>query len=125
MIPTHASIRGFTLFEILISLAVLSLVAMAALKVSGNTVDTTLYLKEQTIAHWVAMNMYSEIELSNTLPEAGSREGVEVMAGTRWPWRLTDHRTPDPAFRRLEISVWSREVNGDPLTILTAYTERR
>lgn len=125
MKPVKISSKGFTLFEILVALTVLSLVALAALKAGGNAVNTTLYLKEQTLAHWVAMNINAEMKLDQTLSEAGSREGIEVMAGTTWPWSITDHQTPDPDFQRLEISVWCRDRQGSPLTNLTVYQRRR
>ncbi|MFO7760677.1 MAG: type II secretion system minor pseudopilin GspI [Desulfobia sp.] len=119
------SSRGFTLFEILIALTVLSLVSLAAFKATGNAVNNILYLKERTLAHWVAMNKNAEMELAETWSKVDNRQGTEVMAGTEWPWRITGHQTPDPEFRRVEIAVWHGNREGEPITTLTTYLKDR
>lgn len=116
---------GFTLFEILIALAVLSLVSLAALKASGNAVNNLLHLKKRTMAHWVAMNKNAEMELAGTWSEVDKGEGTEEMADTRWYWSITGHQTPDQNFRRTEIAVWQDSKKGEPITTLTAYLKER
>lgn len=117
--------QGFTLLEILVALAVLSLVALAAVKASGSAVANAVYLRQQTLAHWVAMNKAAELELADEWPAIGSNSGVEVMAETRWPWVAIGQQTPDPDIRRAEISVWAGREEGDPLATLTIYVGRR
>jgi general secretion pathway protein I len=117
--------RGFTLLEILVALAVLSLVALAAVKASGNAVNNALYLKQQTLAHWVAMNKGAELELAEQWLAVGSRSGVAVMADTPWPWVVTGQQTPDRDIRRAEIAVWAGREEGEPLATLTVYVGRR
>lgn len=117
--------RGFTLFEILIALAVLSLVSLAALKAGGNAVNNLFHLKKRTMAHWVAMNKNADMELAGTWSEVDNKEGTEVMADTKWTWHITGHQTQDPNFRRTEIAVWQGRKEGEPITTLTAYLKER
>jgi general secretion pathway protein I len=118
------SSRGFTLLEILVAVAVLSLVAAAAIKTSGNAVNNVLYLKQQTMAHWVAMNKAAELELTGQWPDANTRTGVETFADGQWPWAITGHDTPDPDMRRFEIAIWANSNEGEPLATLTVFLGR-
>jgi general secretion pathway protein I len=119
------SSRGFTLLEILVALAVLSLVAATAIKTSGNAINNVLYLKQQTMAHWVAMNKAAELELTEQWQDANTRTGVETLADGQWPWAITGHDTPDQDMRRFEIAVWANSDAGEPLSTLTVFLGRK
>jgi general secretion pathway protein I len=113
--------RGFTLLEILVALAVLGLVAAAALRTSGNAVNNVFYLKQQTMAHWVAMNKAAELELSEPWRDDNTRTGVENFADRQWHWSITGHETPDQDMRRFEIAVRGSSEEGEPLSTLTLF----
>ncbi|MDZ7641018.1 MAG: type II secretion system minor pseudopilin GspI [Desulfurivibrio sp.] len=116
--------RGFTLLEIVIALLVLGLVAAAALRAAGGAIDATFYLRQQTFAHWVAMNQAAELTLAGEKWESRERSGSALLAGERWPWSFEVHETEEEEIARLEIEVWHDRQEGEPLTLLTVFRRR-
>ncbi|MFN2308952.1 MAG: type II secretion system minor pseudopilin GspI [Gammaproteobacteria bacterium] len=117
---------GFTLLEVLVALAVLALALASAIRASGAYVGNQVYLQERTLAHWVARNALTEIELETEWPGIGQRSDSARLADLDWEWRATVSETPEPDLRRIELSVWrGRETRGEPLAGLTGFLERR
>jgi general secretion pathway protein I len=117
--------RGFTLLEILVAVAVLGLVAAAAIKTSGNAINNVLYLRQQTVAHWIAMNKAAELELAGQWPATGTQTGIETFADDQWPWSITGHDTPDTDMRRFEIAIRANSEEGEPVSTLTVFLGRK
>ncbi|OGR00127.1 MAG: type II secretion system protein GspI [Deltaproteobacteria bacterium RIFOXYD12_FULL_55_16] len=116
--------NGFTLIEILIALAVLSIVAISAVKASGNAINNIYYLKQQTFAHWVAMNKAAELELAPQSLEQEKKEGLAMMADKPWGWAIMAHETSETGLRRVEILVWAEKRQGEPAARLTMFRRR-
>jgi general secretion pathway protein I len=91
---------GFTLLEVLAALLVLS-VAMIAwqLRMSQN-LDSASYLRDKTIASWVALNQLELLSITRRrggdAPLAGA-QGIVTMAGSTWYWALTPQAAPGVA----------------------------
>ena len=71
-------------------------------------VDSTAYLRDKSVAQWIASNKLSEtrIQLSrNGTLFRGERSGTETMAGRDWFWRMISQETEVEDFHRLEIRV--------------------
>lgn len=115
--------RGFTLLEVLVALAVLSLALMAAMKGSGQVINNSTRLKERTLAHWVAMNRAAELELATTWPELGTSRGRATMAKREWLWTVRTEKTPDPDIRHAAVAV-GLGAEGDPLATLELFLAR-
>ncbi len=114
--------KGFTLLELLVALAILSIVALTALKNNSSMIDNASYLRDKTLAHWVAMNKVAELRLDGQLVVGGGQEGKTVMAERRWNWLVTGKATQDPDIQLVEIKVWletNRE--GTPLALMNMY----
>ncbi|MFH7327106.1 type II secretion system minor pseudopilin GspI [Desulfurivibrio sp. C05AmB] len=124
-LPPRDRQKGFTLMEILIALAVLSIVAITAVRASGNAINNTLYLRQQTMAHWVAMNKAAEILLAPAGWEREENSGTALMADDQWPWRFSVHDTPEAQMRRVEILVWPEGGQGEAAAMVTVYRSRR
>lgn len=116
--------RGFTLMEIIIALLVLSVVAISAVKASGNAIGNIHYLKQQSFAHWVAMNKAAEIALAPADWEGGESSGTALMADAQWPWSFSVHDTPEAGIRRVEIEVWPEGSRGAPVAVITLFRRR-
>jgi len=116
--------KGFTLLEILVALAIISIVMLATLHGSSSAVRNSGYLKLRTLAHWVAMNKAAELHLSRQWIPTEKSEGDTVMAGNEWHWEIIGQNTEDPDLRRADIAV--REKNGasGPLASLVVYVSR-
>lgn len=81
--------RGFTLLEVLVALAVLALALAAGIKAAGSNIDNSAYLRNRTLAHWVAMNKLTEMQVFNKFPATGTTErGSLLLAGSEWYWTV-------------------------------------
>lgn len=114
---------GFTLLEILVALAVLSIALLAALKSSGAAIANAAKLKERSLAHWVAMNRAAELELAGSWLELGVTRGQESMANQTWYWTVRSEKSPDPEIRQAEIQV-RRDEQEEPLATLEVFLGR-
>lgn len=114
---------GFTLLEVLVALAVLAIAMAAVIKVSASNTSNMAYLKEKTIAHWIAVNMANELRLSETWPSVGNKKGITPMARQEWRWNLKVSNTSDINLRRLDIEVQHERELGGKATV-TAFIGR-
>lgn len=78
--------RGFTLLEVLIALAIVALSVGALLGAVTSSASNVSYIKDKTIAEWVALNRLTEMRIAQQMPQPGKRTGKTDMAGTRWQW---------------------------------------
>ena len=79
--------RGFTLLEVLIALAIVAMSVGALLGTVTSSASNIIYLKEKTLAEWVALNRLTEVRIDQDMPAEGKRTGNTVMAGMRWEWQ--------------------------------------
>jgi general secretion pathway protein I len=95
--------RGFTLLEVLIALAIVALSAGALLGAVTSSASNVIYLKEKTLAEWVALNRLTEIRIATDMPGAGRRKGSTTMAGMRWEWEEEVSELPIKGMFRIEV----------------------
>ena len=79
--------RGFTLLEVLIALAIVAMSVGALLGTITSSASNIIYLKDKTLAEWVALNRLTEIRIDQQMPSEGKRSGSSVMGGMRWEWQ--------------------------------------
>jgi general secretion pathway protein I len=97
--------RGFTLIEILVALAILAVALAAGMRGVAQSTDAATLLKHRTLALWVAQNRLAAAQLAAPWPALGLRAGDAEQARTQFVWRETVDATPNPAFRKIEITV--------------------
>lgn len=102
---------GFTLVEILISVAVVAWVLAAATGAASQAVQSEIAQQEQAFAHWVAENVLTEHRLEPGWPDVDEYEGEAEMADRSWRWRLTVSETAVDDLRRMDVIVW--QAGGD------------
>ncbi|MDM8569905.1 type II secretion system minor pseudopilin GspI [Thiotrichales bacterium HSG1] len=110
--------KGFTLLEVLVALAILAIAMSAIIKVMSENAKNASYLRDKTLAHWVAMNILTEIQVRGEWPNIGTKKGVAKMAERKWHWSLKISNTVDSELRRLEIKV---SLNKIDLTVLVGF----
>lgn len=112
--------RGFTLIEVLVALAVVTIGMAAVLEALTSSANVTLFLRRKTFAEWVALNQLERVRLSGLFPHAGTRTGKVSFAKRSWRWRQKVSHTPVPGVQRIVIKVrpksekqgWSASVTG-------------
>lgn len=103
--------RGFTLIEVLVALAIVTLGAAAVLVALVGAADSASHLRERQFAEWIALNRLSEIRLARGAPQEGVDSGELEYAGQRWRWRQTVLPSEWPNLQeiRLQVSPLDRE----------------
>lgn len=96
---------GFTLVEVLVALAVISIALLAALRAAGQATATAGDLREHLLAGWVAQNRLAEHRARGDWLPLGIQNGAATEGGAAFAWREEVISTPNPSFRRLDIFV--------------------
>ena len=112
---------GFTLIEILVALALAAVALAAGMRALAQAADGAGTLKARTLAMWVAQNQLAAVQLA---PQALTREpsqGEATQAGIAFRWSIAVGATPNPAFRRVDISVAEAAAPDYALARLTGY----
>jgi len=114
---------GFTLIEVLIALAILSIALAAAMRAASMATVSAEEAKLRTYATWVAQNRAAELTARRVFPAVGIENGGVEMGGVAFQWTATSSETPNTAFRKTEIAVTRRDAAADPrkLAVLTVY----
>ncbi|MGB3623598.1 MAG: type II secretion system minor pseudopilin GspI [Ketobacter sp.] len=104
---------GFTLIEVLVALAIFA-VAVASLSAAmQNNVKNANYLKDKTIAHWIASNKMVELAAAGDYPAIADRTDKIEYAGQEWVVNTKIQKAQTKmAIRIGEVSV-GMEKEGD------------
>jgi len=116
--------RGFTLLEVMIALVILALAMSSYIGTGSTHAYNTVYLKEKTLAHWVAMNKLAEWRLRKQRPSTGSEKGTELMGGREWRWETKVVETANPVFRQVQIEVRPEDADAETATAQLLFSYR-
>jgi general secretion pathway protein I len=117
----RARMRGFTLVEVLVALALLAVALTAGMRALAQGADSAGNLKARTLALWVAQNRLAAAQLESPSPALGRYEGSETQANARFIWHASISTTPNPAFRKIEIVVAEPEQPDYVLARIVGY----
>lgn len=99
--------RGFTLLEVLVALAILSIGVLAAMRALTMVTQSAAELRDRQLADWIAQNRLAELRAQGVFPAIGTGEGVAVQAGRSFKWQQEVKPTPNPLFRRVDVRVFA------------------
>ena len=116
--------RGFTLVEVLVALAIVAVALAAGFRSVAQSAESATLLKARTLALWVAQNRLAAAQLESPAPATGERDGDETQAGALFTWHQSVMGTPNPAFRRVEITVADADRPDYVLARLVGYVGR-
>jgi hypothetical protein len=66
-----------------------------------------IYLKDKTLAEWVALNRLTEIRIAQNRPDPGKRTGNAEMGGVRWQWEEEVSELPIKGMFRIDVRARS------------------
>ncbi len=100
---------GFTLIEILVALAVIAISLGALMKAAGNHTLSASQLKNKTLAHYVALNEITRLQLQKKAPELGKKHDSVEMVGREWFWTQEVSKVNDETaqIRSIKITVYN------------------
>jgi general secretion pathway protein I len=102
--------RGFTLLEMLIAIAIIGVIGAAVSTAVGGVANQTLGLEQRTVASWIASNHLTRMRMlqrrePQSLPE-GTKQTRLVFADRQWEVETKVKSTDHPWIRRVEVSVF-------------------
>ena len=101
-LPKHES--GFTLIEVMVSLAILAVVAVAASRASSAYLSSVDVLRTRTLAHFVAQNAAADLRIQDTWLTANSAQTINAQ-GRDWQITMTVSQDITPALKKVNIAV--------------------
>jgi general secretion pathway protein I len=116
--PEH---RGFTLLETLVALAILSIALAAVMRASAASTNHAEAMRLRIVADWVAQNRLAQHAARGDFLPVGVQNGEETQAGVRMLWKEDVGVTPNPAFRRIEVSVYAPDDPDSALRRISSF----
>ncbi len=119
------ALRGFTLLEVMVALAVLAISLGALSRGVSSYLGNASYLQERTLATWVAENRIAELQAFNIWPKPDTTKGSSMMAGREWHWVQEVSTLQDlPDNRQVRIQVFTDPDAESPVATLIALLGR-
>jgi general secretion pathway protein I len=115
--------RGFTLVEVLVALMVVA-IGLAALMVAvSGTARSSAYLRDKTLAQWIALNRITEVRLNVTKFGQNTDKGELVFAGRTWHYDTRYFDTSIATMKRVDVRVYEGDAKakGNPLAEATGF----
>jgi general secretion pathway protein I len=100
-----ARARGFTMIEVLVALAIIAIALAASLRAVGSLAASEADLHDRLLAGWSADNALAQLRLAHAWPDIGERSFDCSQGNLRLTCTQRVAATPNPVFRRVEVSV--------------------
>jgi general secretion pathway protein I len=110
---------------VLVALAIVAVALAAGFRSVAQSAEGATALKARTLALWVAQNRLASAQLETPAPAPGERSGGAVQAGQSFSWHETIGATPNPAFRKIEITVADEAAPDYVVARLVGYLGQR
>jgi general secretion pathway protein I len=117
-------IKGFTLIEVMLAMAIFSIAGIALLSAADNNFKNLSYLENKVIANWIASNQLVEATLDQTWPPKNNKKGSIKMAEREWFWWQKVIKTTDKNMRAIVIEIRSKEDAKLALTSVMTYVSK-
>lgn len=110
--------RGFTLLEVLVALGIAATALVSLYTLAGQLLKGSAALDARQAALWCADNHLVTVSLNQFAPPLGVSEHPCQQRGRDYSVKQQINATPNPLFRRIEISVHVKADNGERLAFL-------
>lgn len=78
--------NGFTLIEVMVALTIIAIALASLIKASGSHTNSAGFLKNKTLAHYVAVNEATQLQIEKAWPNTGTTNKSTEMANREWYW---------------------------------------
>jgi general secretion pathway protein I len=116
-----SALRGFTLVEVLVALAIVAIALAAALRAAAQGTNAASELRSRLLAGWVAENRLAEHRARGDWLPLGIARGAQRQGGVEFAWREEVIATPNPAFRRVDVFVSAPADESRAIARLTGF----
>ena len=122
----HAS-GGFTLVEVLVALMVVAMGLAALMVAVSGTARTSGYLRDKTLAQWMALNRLSEVRLNLNKFGQNTDTGELNFANRTWHYDTRYFDTSIPTMKRVVVRVYAGDAKtkGNPLAEVDRFSRQR
>jgi general secretion pathway protein I len=120
--PSRA--RGFTLVEVMVALIVVAIGLTALMVAVSGTARTSGYLRDKTLAQWIALNRLTEVRLNSNNKFAQNTDTAQVnFAGRAWHYDTQYFDTSISTMKRVVVRVYlgDSKTKGNPLAESTSF----
>ncbi|MEA3138306.1 MAG: ral secretion pathway protein [Gammaproteobacteria bacterium] len=110
-------LRGFTLVEVLVALVIVALGLTALMVAVNGTARTSGFLRDKTLAQWIALNRLSEVRL-NVVKFGQNTDTGELDFGNRkWHYDTRYFDTSIASMKRIVVRVYlgDAKTKGNPI----------
>ena len=109
--------RGFTLVEVLVALVVVALGLTALMVAVNGTARTSGFLRDKSLAQWIALNRLSEVRLNVTKFGQNTDTGELDFGSRKWHYDTRYFNTSIASMKRVVVRVYSGDAKtkGNPL----------
>ncbi len=108
--------NGFTLLEVLVSLAILSVTLVAAYQVTSGAIAAA-----QRSEHWTTASLLGEAKLravTETFPEVQETDGTFPAPDDAYGWHVVVKQAMHPDAREVYVTVsWTADGKPDSITL--------
>lgn len=113
--------KGFTLVEVLVALAIVSIALLSALRAAGQGTNNVGELRSRLLAGWVAENLLAEHRARADWLPPGIQRGTARQGGLDFAWREEVIDTPNTSFRRVDVRVFATAEESHSLAHLAGF----
>jgi general secretion pathway protein I len=108
---------GFTLVEVLVALVVVALGLTALMVAVNGTARTSGFLRDKSLAQWIALNRLSEVRLNITKFGQNTDTGELDFGNRKWHYDTRYFDTSIASMKRVVVRVYLGEAKtkGNPL----------
>jgi general secretion pathway protein I len=116
--------RGFTLVEVLVALIVVAVALTALMIAVSGTARTSGYLRDKTMAQWIALNRITEVRLNVTQFAQNTDTGEVDFGNRKWHYDTRYFDTSIASMKRVVVRVYAGDAKtkGNPIVESVGFT---
>lgn len=115
--------RGFTLVEVLVALMIVAMGLAALMVAVSGAARTSGYLRDKSLAQWIALNRLSEVRLNVNKSAQNADTGELKFANRTWHYDTRYFDTSITSMKRIVVRVYAGDAKtkGNPLAESTSF----